>query len=69
MQMGGCLLCWLLKKIQRFFYIDTFQIVISIYKRIVRIFFRKICGRELNGIDQGSYLKGKYDQIRVNNAT
>ena len=54
MQMGGCLLCWLL---QRFFYIDTFQIVISIYKRIVRIFFRKIYGREINGINQGSYLK------------
>ena len=57
MQMGGAYFVGCLKKIQRFFYIDTFQIVISIYKRIVMIFFRKIYGREINGINQGSYLK------------
>ena len=56
MQMGGAYFVGCLKKIQRFFCIDTFQIVISIYKRIVRIFFRKIYGREINGINQGSYL-------------
>ena len=43
MQMGGGGVYFVgcLKKIQRFFYIDTFQIVISIYKRIVRIFLGK----------------------------
>ena len=41
MQMGGAYFVGCLKKIQRFFYIDTFQIVISIYKRIVRIFLGK----------------------------
>ena len=57
MQTGGAYFVDCLKKIQRFFSIDTFQIVISIYKRIVRNFFRKIYGREINGINQGSYLK------------
>ena len=56
MQTGGAYFVDCLKKIQRFFSIDTFQIVISIYKRIVRIFFRKIYGREINGINQGSYI-------------
>ena len=57
MQTGGAYFVGCLKKIQRFFYKDTFQIVISIYKCIVRIFFRKIYGRKINGINQGSYLK------------
>ena len=59
MQMGGAYFVGCLKIIQRFFCIDTFQIVISIYKRIARIFFRKIYGREINGINQGSYLKSR----------
>ena len=64
MQTGGAYFVDCLKKIQRFFSIDTFQIVISIYKRIVRIFFRKIYGREINGINQGSYLNKRRYVIR-----
>ena len=59
MQTGGACFVGCLKKIQRFFYKDTFQIVISIYKCIVRIFFRKIYGRKINGINQGVTLSEK----------
>ena len=56
MQMGGAYFAGCINKIQRFLYIDTFQILISIYKRIVWVFLRKIYGREINGINQGNYL-------------
>ena len=65
MQTGGAYFVGCLKKFKRFFYIDTFQIVISIYKRIVRIFFRKIYGREINGINQGSYLNRRISPIHT----
>ena len=62
---GGAYFVGCLEKFNDFFYIDTFQIVISIYKRIVRIFFRKIYGHEINGINQGSYLKYRFITMNI----
>ena len=46
-----------LKKIQRFFCKETVHIITSWYSSVVKKKLEKIYGREINGINQGSYLK------------